>query len=64
MIISVITAIVGLVLIYLAMNNLGKWKFGNIFLAFFGGWILLLSAAGSMILPQAVEFIEKIAHVS
>lgn len=37
MIINVIMAIVGLILIYLAMNNLSKWKFGNIFFAFFGG---------------------------
>lgn len=64
MIINVIMAIVGLILIYLAMNNLSKWKFGNIFFAFFGGAALFFAGAVLIVLPSILEFIEKIAHVS
>lgn len=64
MIIESILVIVGLVLIYLSISNLGKWKPVNGFFAFMGGGLLVIVAGISIILPPIVEFIYKIAHVS
>lgn len=63
MLTSILVVVIGLGLIYLALDKLESWKPANIIFTFFGGAVLTLAGAGSIVLPPIISFIKKVAHV-